>query len=210
VLKLTLPSDRSQLGVDPARGGDETVVAVRIGGAITELVAWRTRDLMESVGGIREIATRVGVTPKRAPDYELWLAEQPAKGTIVVDTIGLGGGVADRLKEEGYDVVGFNGNAKPPAPYERHTVQFHNCRIAAYWRLFELMREKHITLPQDPLLVGELLATGYQPTSAGRIIAKPKDEIKKLLGRSPDRADAVCMAVWEPPRISYFGAQVAW
>ena len=205
MMRLTPPSDRTQLGVDPARGGDETVVAVRVGGAITELVAWRSRDLMETVGGIREVAARVGVQPTRSM-AEFALPDQPKKGTIVVDTIGLGGGVADRLKEEGYDVVGFNGNAKPPAAYERHTVQFHNCRIAAYWRLFELMREGHITLPKDPLLMGELLATGYQPTSAGRVIAKPKDEIKKLLGRSPDRADAICMAVWEPPRISWMVA----
>jgi len=209
MLKLHAPTSGPQLGVDPARGGDETVVAVRVGGVITELVAWRSRDLMETVGGIREVAARVGVTPPRSM-AEFGLADKPRKGTIVVDTVGLGGGVADRLKEEGYDVVGFSGNAKPPLTYENHTVQFHNCRIAAYWRLFELMREKLISLPPDPLLVGELLATGYQPTSAGRVIAKPKDEIKKLIGRSPDRADAVCMAVWEPPRISGLGAQSDW
>jgi hypothetical protein len=32
----------------------------------------------------------------------------------------------------------------------------------------------------------------------GRIKVTPKDEVRKALGRSPDRYDACALAVWEP------------
>jgi len=40
----------------------------------------------------------------------------------------------------------------------------------------------------------ELLALRWRPTPEGRIRIEAKEELRARLGRSPDRADAVCMA----------------
>jgi hypothetical protein len=46
--------------------------------------------------------------------------------------------------------------------------------------------------------VKELHAPEWIPQVTGRLKATGKDELRKALGRSPDRADAVALAVWEP------------
>lgn len=54
------------------------------------------------------------------------------------------------------------------------------------------------TVPQDAKLERELHTIEWSTTLQGRLKATPKDDIRKLLnGRSPDRADALALCVWE-------------
>lgn len=53
-------------------------------------------------------------------------------------------------------------------------------------------------IPEDAKLERELHAQEWRGQITGRMKIIPKDEIRKLLGRSPDRADAVALACWEP------------
>jgi hypothetical protein len=55
------------------------------------------------------------------------------------------------------------------------------------------------TIPEDPRLARELHAPEWSTDIRGRMKATPKEELRKALGRSPDRADAVALAVWEVP-----------
>ncbi len=57
-------------------------------------------------------------------------------------------------------------------------------------------------IPEDTKLAAELHAPEWTQTITGRLKATPKDEIRKKLGRSPDRGDAVALAVWEPSGIA--------
>jgi phage terminase large subunit len=50
----------------------------------------------------------------------------------------------------------------------------------------------------DPKLESEMMAATYAPDLKGRNKVEPKKEIKKRLGRSPDRADAALLAIYEP------------
>jgi len=52
-------------------------------------------------------------------------------------------------------------------------------------------------IPEDAFLEGELHAHAWTIGTNGRSKATPKKDVKKLLGRSPDRADAVALAAWE-------------
>ena len=114
------------IAVDPARyGPDETVVAVRHGDVVSELVAWRRTDLMETVERVQAVLERVGVTAGEEPS---------AQGVVVVDEVGLGAGVADRLRELGYNVHGFNGGRQAQA-----SGRFANSRAETYWKLRELL-----------------------------------------------------------------------
>ena len=38
----------------------------------------------------------------------------------------------------------------------------------------------------------------WTQVASGRMKVTPKDEIRKILGRSPDRYDAVALSCWEP------------
>lgn len=188
----TDPSDIA-LGVDVGGGIDESAVAVRLGNRVTEIVTWNERDSMVTTGKVRVIAERVGVRPARDGARPI--------GTLIVDVNGLGQGVGDRLREEGFRVVHFKAQGKAPPPKNRHAITFGNLRSASFWRLRELM-DSTLTLPRDPKLDAELAVTQYDTGSSGNIYVKPKAEIKEKLGRSPDRADAVALACWKTPTIS--------
>jgi len=52
-----------------------------------------------------------------------------------------------------------------------------------------------IALPADEKLLDEIIATRWRPTPEGKVRIEAKDDLKARLGRSPDRADALVMAV---------------
>jgi hypothetical protein len=53
-------------------------------------------------------------------------------------------------------------------------------------------------IPDDARLTKELHAPEWHGQISGKLKATPKSDLRKMLdGRSPDRADAVALAVWE-------------
>lgn len=52
---------------------------------------------------------------------------------------------------------------------------------------------------RDPELEKDLIAPKYSITPKGQKKVEPKKETKKRLGRSPDRADAMNLALYDPP-----------
>jgi hypothetical protein len=50
----------------------------------------------------------------------------------------------------------------------------------------------------DPQLESELIAPIYKVTPKGQLEVERKEETKKRLGRSPDRADSALLAIYEP------------
>ncbi|MGE0026871.1 MAG: AAA family ATPase [Thermoleophilia bacterium] len=163
------------ISCDPARfGSDETAVVVRRGSRVRIAATWGRTDLMQTAGRIIRIAR-----------------EEAAKGvepTIVVDDVGVGGGLVDRLRELAeFPVVSFNGAAAP-----RDATEYPNARSQAWFDFAD--RLDSIDLDDDEQLAADLLAPTYKIDSAGRRVVEPKSETKKRLGRSPDRADAVLMA----------------
>ena len=177
--------ERLVLAVDPARfGPDLTAVAVRRGAVLEDLITFGGRlDLMETVGKLRELFAQVGVRPTSRARRSV------GTGLVIVDEVGLGAGVLDRLRELGYRARAFNGGRSPKV-----RKRFLNARAEAYWRLRELLEAGEIVLPPDDDLFDELLAIRWRPTPEGKIRIEAKEELKSRLGRSPDRADAVCMA----------------
>lgn len=51
---------------------------------------------------------------------------------------------------------------------------------------------------EDVKLEKELHAPEWKQAINGRLKCTPKDQLKKILGRSPDRMDALALSVWEP------------
>lgn len=165
------------VGVDVGRGGDESVLAHRDGPAIW-LEGHRRRDTMSTVAMLQG------------------LDERP-----IIDVIGVGAGVYDRGKEVGLKAVAYVGSGKTPVRDRSRKFGFVNTRSAAYYHLRELLDpayEPTLMLPPDDLLVSDLttptwaITTGVPP----KIQVEPKDKVMERLGRSPDRGDAIAMAMW--------------
>jgi len=170
-------------GVDVARGGeDKTVVAIRLGPVLAELRRSSKEDTMQTTGRVKG-----------------YLDTDP-EATAMVDVIGIGAGVLDRLREQGCKAEPFNASAGTKNTDVTGELGFANVRSAAWWLLRELLdpsRGSDLALPPDDLLTGDLTAPKWKVLSGGKIQVESKDDIRKRIGRSTDDGDAVVQAYWE-------------
>jgi len=170
------------VGVDVARGGeDRTVLAMRHGDAIQDLRRFPRQDTMQTTG---EAVSAIAGTEAYA----------------IVDVIGIGAGVVDRMREQGANVQSFNAGEHTDWQDVSQTLQFANLRSAAWWSLRELLdpaQGHSIALPPDDMLMGDLTAPHWRMSSGGKIVLESKDDIRRRIGRSTDDGDAVVQAFWQ-------------
>jgi len=174
------------VGVDVGRGGDATVLALRYGEAIREPRRYGVANTMTVTGHVATVLRGHG-------------------GYAVVDVIGVGAGVVDKLREDKRGVEAFNAGESTDWKDRSGEMLFANKRAAAWWNLRELLDPANghaLALPPDDLLTGDLTAPHWRPSSGGRIMVESKDDIKKRLGRSTDDGDAVVMAFWQEPAVA--------
>jgi len=118
--------------------------------------------------------------------YEYNLAKVKPK-IIFVDTIGVGAGLPSIAHEKGLTVVvGIKGSSRAS-----NSDKYFNKRAELYYNLHSIIQNSK--LPDDDELIGELMAQKYKISTTGTLQLVSKDEIKKELGRSPDKADALSM-----------------
>lgn len=190
--------DILHIGVDVARfGDDETVIAPRIGGKCFELKAYQKQDTMATVGWVLDT-----VRGMKKDGYQF------NKAMIKVDDGGLGGGVTDRLNEIvkeqklPYIIVPVNNQGKS------NDEHYDNLGTEVWAALRDFLEENCsgfiqgqdpiIVLPNDEKLISQLSTRKYRMTSRGKIALESKDDMKKRGLQSPDRADAVTLAFYEP------------
>lgn len=174
-------------GVDVARFGDDrSVIAPRHGTYIGELVTFERIDTMRLAA---EVAGRLNKT----------------RGWARIDVVGVGAGVYDRLRGLGYNVVAHNGAEGTDETDSSGLLEFTNTRAWAWWNAREMLSPDsgaQVALPPDEELQVELTAPSMIQTNTGKIGVELKDKVKDRIGRSPDKADAVVMALlnYRPPR----------
>ena len=133
------------------------------------------------------------------------------EATALVDVIGIGAGVLDRLREQGCRAEPFNASAGTSNKDASGELGFPATRSAEWWLLRELLdpsRGADVALPPDDLLLGDLTAAKWRVLSGGKIQVESKDDIRKRIGRSTDDGDAVVQAFWEED--SGAGQWIAW
>ena len=163
------------LAVDVARfGSDRSVILRRQGSRVMEVRTFRDMDTMQLAGWVAAAIRET--SPER----------------VCVDEIGVGAGVVDRLKEQGYPIKGINVARR--ASQERI---FANLRAEGYWRLKELFASGEIAIPNDHQLMGELAALRYSYDSQGRVLMESKEAMRQRGLPSPDKADALMLAFLE-------------
>lgn len=168
-----------RVSVDVARyGDDETVIVTQLGPRVRVAKTAKGQDLMRTVGEVTLIARRLRTEMRVAP-------------VIVVDDAGVGGGVVDRLRQLGeFRVSAFNGASSSTDP------DYANLRAQAFFALRDAL--PNLDLDGDELLRDDLSSPRYRFDRNNRLLVESKDEIKRRLGRSPDRGDAVAMLMAAP------------
>lgn len=163
-------------GLDVARMGDDrSALAKRKGNVLLEPVkSWRKKDTMQLTG-------LVIAEYKETPDED-----RPSE--ILVDVIGVGAGVVDRLSEQGLPVRGINVG-------ERASVddRFVRMRDELWWRAREWFDSMAVAIPKDKALIEELTAPSYTFTSQGKILVERKADLKARGLPSPDIADSLVL-----------------
>lgn len=170
-----------ELGVDPARFGDDSsIIFARRGVFAYEPFEFRNLDS-------NQLAARVeGIVAELRHDEE--------RPTVRVDVIGIGAGVYDRLRESRL-LIAQAVNVSETAVNSNYQRK----RDEVWFELRDWLKSGG-AIPPDTKLDGELVAPTYTILPTGKIKVESKDEIKSRLKRSPDRADALALAVYNPRR----------
>lgn len=176
-----------QIGIDPAGDGilgDETAIAVRRGSKILSVIAWR---------GIREddiVAHALAML-----DHHRHPNEAPPR--IAIDAEGgIGTRVAAKLaahsdmNRSAFELVPVRSGKKKWGDPEYDKIR------DALWGQTQKWLMAGGSLPDDVKLTQELNAPSFTADANMRYVATDKKELRKILGRSTDRADAVCLSVW--------------
>jgi hypothetical protein len=178
------------IGLDVARYGDDdtawSIIEVRqprLTPRARLAITTKKHDLMDTCGRTVDIVE----TLKR---------EGFTNVTLAVDETGVGGGVVDRLKElsaEGTlraDVMGvnFGASARDPGRYP-------NARTEIWFELRDALRDGALSLPMGGYDSDLRDVRSDRFDSRSRVRLQSKEEIKVEIGRSPDKGDALALAI---------------
>lgn len=178
------------LAQDVAQGGaDNTVISTRNGFWFAPLIVVPGTD-----------------TPTNAASAALVVKHRRDQCAVVIDCGGgWGGGVVESLDGNNIAALRFVGaNKSGERTNDKARLAFVNRRAEATWRLREALDPSQaggspLCLPDDGTLRADLAAYRFEITPRG-IKIEDKDEMKKRIGRSPDRGDAVIMCWSEGQR----------
>lgn len=182
------------LGVDVARGGaDKTVIGRRHGFWFDELIRYPGSETPDgpSVAGQSIAAVR-----NRAP--------------IHIDVIGVGASPYDFLKQANQQVIGVNVSKATEDRDISGMLEFSNVRSMLWWRLREVLDPTNntgVALPPDKALRRDLCTPKWR-LQGRTIYVQSREEIVKELGRSPDDASAVILALVDTPNLHLLGREI--
>ena len=167
-------------GLDVARfGSDRSALAKRQGQILIEPVkSWQNKDLMEMAG---IVLAEYDATPYRLKPQ-----------AIYIDAIGIGAGLADRLRELDMPAVAIS-VSETASLKDR----FNRLRDELFWNSREWFEARDCKMPDDQTLISELTAIRYKYLSNGKLKIEGKDEMKRRGQRSPDLADAFVLTFAE-------------
>lgn len=164
------PGKPDVLGVDVARyGEDKSIIARRQGPVVRILERFAKVDTMETTGNVRATRRETGAS------------------VSIVDVVGIGAGVVDRLVEL-HEPVQEASAGSLPIDRER----FVDARAEWAWTFREALEAGEVDLdPADEDLAEQLSDMRFKHESSGKVRIESKDDMKKRGRASPDDADAV-------------------
>jgi len=169
------PKGKREAGVDVARfGGDENVAAIRQGPVVDIPYTSRFQDINTTTGDIARFI------------------EEEEPEVTKIDSVGVGAGLYDNLKAQGYNVREIIGGASP-----RDKDRFVNARAENHWGLRKRLEDYDLDLPNDSKLRAQFVGTKYKIRTDRKIQIESKEDLKKRGVESPDMMEAIINAYSE-------------
>lgn len=166
------------VGVDVARFGDDSSVIIpRQGSKVYMPIAYQGINTMSLAANVVLVMNKIGAD------------------CALVDGIGVGAGVVDRLKQLGVNVIDVQSAATA-----LDSRMYANKRAELWGRMSEAMAE--LSLPDCKELQEELSWPQYGYDGNLRIQIESTQDIKKREGRSPDYASALAMTFEDGDKIA--------
>lgn len=170
------------IGVDVARfGTDRTVITLKEGLDVRDVIIYQGKDLNWTLGKIKELD-------------KLFEADN-----IVVDDTGVGGGITDGLvgykrESDGREpqIVPINFAQRPDGLFSN--IEFENIKAEIFWQLKFDFDNSRIKILSEGNIVSELVSIKYEYTPKQKIKIVSKDKMKKEGLKSPDAADSLALA----------------
>lgn len=160
------------LSYDPSRFGDD------------EFVGWKRQGPMAEYARI----VKGKVSTMEAASMIVQDIREHKAHTVIVDEVGVGGGVVDRLNQLGYNVIGVNSSASPI-----DAKKYFNKRVEMWGDMADWLRTTG-WVPKDGVLSAELSAPTYSFNHNNQFVLESKKDMKKRGVKSPNRADALAMS----------------
>jgi PBSX family phage terminase large subunit len=180
----TITANKRIISCDPSTGGDECVIDYFTeGGRLTDQLILHENDTM-----------------KIASQLFIWGSKKKCHN-YAIDTIGIGKGIADRLNELTEDIETKNVIDIQSAGKALDD-NYANCRAEMWFYAQNRILDKELSPIEDDTTRKQLSAVRFKMTSKGQYLLEPKEETKKRLGQSPDRADAYIYGIWGMSQIS--------
>ena len=192
------------LGVDVANSedGDKGAIARWVGSCLTEVEAFPCPDANLLGKRIFEEIEDSDIDPRY----------------VGVDPVGVGAGTVNELKRLGIRVRHLGGgnkaipgldtdvlwsetepnpegHMKAAGPAVIEAERFVDLRSQIWWRMREDLRLDRVALPPDDELFSDLTIPTFG-TRNGKIYVQSKEDIIRLLRRSPNKGDAACYGNW--------------
>jgi phage terminase large subunit len=168
-----------RVGLDVARfGDDETIAAPRRGQRLYPMVALPPGDGPDTAARLMVALEDAGL---------LRANELPR---IIVDANGVGASVFDALaRRSDCEAVAVNTGERASEPDD-----YINLRAELHFDFKRWLRDGG-AIPDDARLQSELVAPTYSADGRNRLKVESKDDLRKRLRRSPDRADAAMLSL---------------
>jgi phage terminase large subunit len=176
------------IGVDVAgTGKDCSVVFARRGPCVLKRLKWHGQDTDKTKREVIRLAQK-------------YVKDGIPVGTIAIDAIGIGNGVATGLmqaKEEGY-IHCENVLAVQVSEKGVNTDTYSTMRAELFYGLSERFKRGEIDLTRIGNDADDFAAQGVhicgEPDSRGKMSVPQKEKLRALIGSSPDDVDALCLA----------------
>lgn len=174
-------------GLDVARfGDDESCLVVRQGNWVHSIKSWRNLDT-------QQLAFRV------KNEWDL-LASDKRPSAILVDVVGLGAGVVDRLREFDLPVRGIHVSENPALKTQYDKLKDELWDRARVW-----LERRDCRLPPDDELVEQLAMVRKDFSPTGKMKVESKKQLKRRGEASPDKADALVLTFAHQAAIAIHG-----
>lgn len=196
-----IPGEKIRLGIDiAADGGDEFVIA-RADGYTVEMIHRSSGKSNENAVDVANVCLQHIRTAEA--DHKARGITEPVR--VKIDVIGVGWGITSMLQKWGEEgkhgakIIGVNVSERAKDPEK-----FRNIRSELWWNGRHLLQPRQdggqdVRLKVDRKVMSQLAGPTFKADSAGRVQIETKQEMKRRGVSSPDRAEAILLALYEPP-----------